>query len=78
MNCSVCGRPVVEDSTGSHYPCSHCQPKEGLRDRFAMAALPAVLESCDMSLPSSFSGSVGVVAERCYKIADAMLKERDR
>ena len=40
--------------------------QETLRDRFAMAVLSS----------PRISGSVSEIAEYCYKIADAMMRER--
>ena len=43
-----------------------------LRDYFAAAALTGTLAACLISLDGK------VVAESCYRFADAMMKERNR
>lgn len=43
-----------------------------LRDEFAMAALPAVLDA------ASVEDSVRDIARCAYSVADAMIAERDR
>lgn len=51
---------------------------KALRDRFAIAALPHVLDmvQIDERVPAEHAKSVA--ARTAYELADAMLKERDR
>jgi len=66
--CKKCGAEI-NAATVAFGICGNCQRLEKLRDEFAKAALPAILpnfvELSDM-------------AEHAYRIADAMLHERER
>jgi len=75
MRCEKC------DGTGQGYsseckPCSgtgQITPPKGLRDEFAMIALSVILKEGlnDVLEPSE-------IASDSYKIADAMMKEREK
>lgn len=53
-------------------PSPHTEDFPDMRDQFAMAALPAIIEANKENMKISFTGE----AEQAYKYADAMMAAR--
>ncbi len=56
--------------------------KSKLRDEFAIAVLPIIIEKSGAITINPSSGlmnpSPGIISMMCYQIADAMLEEREK
>lgn len=69
--------PAVKIISGDHYnpPIKTHYPGMTLRDYFAAAALQGQINN---TLPISSDEGRRLIAERAYRLADVMLKERDK